>query len=141
MALEKNVDSANIETPWELDQAQALANITDTAVTLPIVGVKVGLDFLIGLIPGVGDAIMTLVALRIVHLGRKMGMPKPIQKIMLRNALVDFGLGFLPVVGDLIDIWFKANKRNVRIMEHWWLKQNHADLKRNTQPHLGWMGC
>jgi hypothetical protein len=126
----------NFEAPDELKQAQSLANITDTAVRLPVIGVEVGLDFLIGLIPGVGDAIMTLVAMRIVYLGRKMGLPKPLQTIMARNALLDFGFGFVPIVGDIIDIYYKANRRNVRIMERWWLEQNQSEIKRNTQEKL-----
>lgn len=119
------LEKEDFEPPNELRQAQALANITDTAIRLPVIGIEVGLDFLIGLIPVAGDAIMTLVALRIVHLARKMGLPKPSQRIMLRNALVDFGLGFIPVVGDVIDLVFKANKRNVRIMEGYWQEQLH----------------
>lgn len=126
----------NVEAPGELLQAQRLANITDTAVRIPIIGVNVGLDFLIGLIPVVGDAIMTLVALRIVYLGRKLGMPKSLLKTMTRNALLDFAFGFMPIVGDLFDLFYKANRRNVRIMETWWLQKNQSDLQRNTQQKL-----
>lgn len=131
-----NDGNADFQAPDVLKQAQALANITDTAIRLPVIGVEVGLDFLIGLIPGIGDAIMTLVALRIVHLGDKMGLPKPLRRTMMRNALMDFALGFVPVVGDLFDIWYKANRRNVRIMERWWLEQNQAIIKRNTMQKL-----
>lgn len=125
-----------IEAPAELLQAQRLANITDTAVRIPIIGIQVGLDFLIGLIPVVGDAIMTIVALRIVQLARRLGMPKNLQRAMVRNCLVDFGLGFLPIVGDIVDIFFKANKRNVRLMERWWLEQHHSEIKQHTQNTL-----
>lgn len=130
------MENFEYQAPKELKKAQALANITDTAVRIPVIGIEVGLDFLIGLIPGVGDAIMTLVALRIVYLGRKMGIPKSLRTLMIRNALMDFALGFVPVVGDLFDIWFKANRRNVRIMERWWLEQNQDNIKRNTQEKL-----
>lgn len=126
----------NVEAPSELLQAQQLANITDTAVRIPFIGVNVGLDFLIGLIPVVGDAIMTLVALRIVYLGHRLGMPKILLKTMIRNALLDFGFGFLPIVGDLFDLFYKANRRNVRIMETWWLENNQSELQRNTQQKL-----
>lgn len=125
----------SLRAPDELIKAQSLANITDTAIPLPIVG-GVGLDFIIGLIPGVGDATMALVALRIVYLGRKMGLPKPLLKTMLRNALMDFGLGFVPVIGDIVDLFYKANRANVRIMERWWLEQNQKEIRRNTQEKL-----
>ncbi|XOV79665.1 MAG: DUF4112 domain-containing protein [Aestuariibacter sp.] len=125
-----------IKAPKELLQAQRLANITDTAVRVPVLGFKVGLDFLIGLIPGIGDAIMVLVALRIVYLGRKIGVPKHLQKVMIRNCIIDFGLGFIPIIGDIIDIFYKANRVNVKLMETWWLEQNQADLKKHTQDKL-----
>lgn len=128
--------TANIKAPTELLAAQRLANITDTAIRIPGIGINVGLDFLIGLIPGVGDAIMTLVALRIVYLGRKLGMPKALQRKMIRNSLLDFAFGFIPVVGDIVDLFYKANKRNVRIMERWWLAQHQTDLKQQTQAKL-----
>lgn len=125
-----------IKAPKELLYAQRLANITDTAVRVPIVGIKLGLDFLIGLIPVVGDAIMALVSLRIVYLARKMGMPKHLQKVMLRNTGLDFVFGFIPIIGDIVDLFYKANKANVRIMETWWLEQHQQDLTEQTQTML-----
>ncbi|MBE1299014.1 MAG: DUF4112 domain-containing protein [Alteromonadaceae bacterium] len=125
-----------IKAPDELLYAQRLANITDTAIRIPIVGISVGLDFLIGLIPVVGDAIMALVSLRIVHLARKMGLPKHLQKVMIRNSGLDFMFGFIPVVGDIVDLFYKANKANVKIMETWWLEQNQQELNQHTQHTL-----
>lgn len=130
------MDETNFEAPKELIKAQKLANITDTAFTIPLIGTKVGWDFIVGLIPGIGDAIMSLVALRIISLARKLGVPFSLQMLMLRNALVDFALGFIPVLGDLIDIFYKANRANVRMMERWWLEQNKSQLSENTQKKL-----
>lgn len=127
---------SKITAPDELLKAQWIANVTDTAVRIPIVNINLGLDFLIGLIPGFGDAVMTLVALRIVYLGKKLGMPKHLLRKMVRNSLLDFGFGFVPVVGDLVDLFYKANKRNVRLMERWWLEQNQSELAKNTQAQL-----
>lgn len=131
-----DIKGSDIKAPDELLKAQWIANVTDTAVRIPIVNIKVGLDFLIGLIPGFGDAVMTLVALRIVYLGRKLGMPKPLLRKMVRNSLVDFAFGFIPLVGDLVDLFYKANKRNVRLMERWWLAQYQSELAKNTQDRL-----
>ena len=121
------------QVPEELIVAKRIAEVTDTAIRLPILGWRVGLDFLLGLIPGIGDALMLLVATRIVFLARKMGAPKDLQRAMLRNCLLDFALGFLPVVGDLIDLFFKANHANVRMLEQWWLQENRASLQQATQ--------
>ena len=114
----------HFRAPDELLQAQALANLLDTAVKIPFIGISVGLDFLIGLIPVVGDTAMLLASFRIIHLGRKLGMPKELQTSMVRNTIFDFGLGFIPIFGDLVDLFYKANQKNVRIMEQWWIEQN-----------------
>jgi hypothetical protein len=71
-----------------------------------------------------------LASLRIVYLGKKLGMPKALQMKMLRNTLFDFCLGFIPIVGDIVDLFFKANQKNVRIMERWWVEQNKEELDR-----------
>ncbi len=122
--------------PKELRKAQDIANLLDTAVKIPVIGVPVGLDFLIGLIPGIGDATMVLAALRIVHLGRKLGVPEHIQSKMMRNVLVDFGLGFIPIVGDIADIFYKANRKNVQLLERWWIETHKKDVDSHTAKKL-----
>ena len=129
-------EQAGTVAPEELRKAQDIANLLDTAVKLPVVGIPVGLDFLIGLIPGIGDASMLLAALRIVHLGKKMGAPEHIQSQMMRNVLLDFGLGFIPIAGDVIDIFFKANQKNVRLLERWWIETHKVDVDSNTAKKL-----
>jgi hypothetical protein len=121
--------SVGFRAPDELLNAQQLANLLDTAVKLPFIGIRVGLDFLIGLIPIIGDSIMLLASLRIVHLAHKLGVPKVLKYKMLRNALFDYLLGFVPILGDIVDIFFKANQRNVRIMEQWWVSENKAEIE------------
>ena len=125
-----------VKAPKELLKAQKLGNFLDTAYTLPIFNIKLGWDFLIGLIPGVGDALMLFVALRIVWLGKRMGLPQPLVAAMLRNAVIDFGIGFFPFIGDLFDLFFKANQRNVRIMEKWWVSQQKGNIDANTAQKL-----
>lgn len=114
----------DFSAPEPLLKAQSLANTLDTAVKIPFIGLRVGLDFLIGLIPGIGDTIMLFASLRIVQLGYKLGVPPALRNIMIRNALIDYALGFIPILGDIVDLFFKANMRNVRIMEKWWVTEN-----------------
>jgi len=125
-----------MQAPEPLLRAQNIANILDMAVKIPFIGIRVGLDFLIGLIPVVGDATMLLASLRIVHLGRKLGVPKDIQLKMLTNSFLDFGLGFIPLVGDIFDLFFKANVRNVRLMERWWIENNKGRVDEHAQQAL-----
>ncbi|MEW9798532.1 DUF4112 domain-containing protein [Alteromonas sp. CYL-A6] len=130
------MSDAAFTAPVELKKAQRLANLLDTAITLPVVRIKLGLDFLVGLIPGAGDAVMFLVALRLVWLGTKLGMPKGLLVSMVRNALIDFALGFIPVIGDIADLFFKANQKNVRIMEKWWISNHKDKVDAATQARL-----
>ena len=122
--------------PKALTDAQDIANTLDTAVKIPFIGVRVGLDFLIGLIPGIGDAIVLLMSWRIVYLGRKMGVPKPVLTQMVRNSLLDFGLGFVPLVGDIVDIFYKANTKNVQLMERWWISNHKDDVDAYAKEQL-----
>ena len=125
-----------VNAPKQLLRAQKIANITDTAVRIPFIGVRIGLDFVIGLIPGLGDIIMLAVSAYIVLLARQMGLPKALQIIMLRNSLMDFALGLLPIVGDIADIFYRSNKINVRIMEKFWLEQHRSVIAQSTKQHL-----
>jgi len=118
----------SFKAPKELLKAQSLANVLDTAVKIPFINFRVGLDFLVGLIPGIGDTIMLLASMRIVHLGHKMGMPGGLKYKMIRNAVIDYGLGFVPILGDIVDMFFKANRRNVRLLETWWVSQNKGQI-------------
>jgi hypothetical protein len=125
-----------MQAPKALKDAQDIANTLDTAVKIPFIGVRVGLDFLIGLIPGIGDAIVLLMSWRIVYLGRKMGVPKPVLTQMVRNSLLDFGLGFVPLVGDIVDIFYKANTKNVQLMERWWISNHKDDVDAYAKEQL-----
>ena len=110
--------------PEELLKAQSLANLLDYAFDVPILPFKIGFDSIVGLIPVIGDPLMALASLRIVYLGKKMGLPPELTQQMLRNIAIDFAFGFIPVIGDIADFFYKANLKNVRIMEQYWLSQN-----------------
>lgn len=125
-----------VKAPKALLKAQKLANLLDTAIKLPFIPIRIGLDSIVGLIPGAGDALMLLISLRIVWLGKSLGMPKALVAQMVKNSAIDFGLGFVPFIGDLIDVFYKANQKNVRIMERWWISQNKESVDVATQQKL-----
>lgn len=129
-------NTTGVTAPAELLKAQKLANRLDTAFKLPFIPFRIGLDAIIGLIPGLGDAVMLIAALRIVYLGKRMGLPPGLMKVMLRNALLDFGLGFIPLVGDIVDFFYKANQANVRVMEKYWVSQNKDAIDANAKSAL-----
>jgi|TARA_B100001059_G_C17540443_1_gene430124 uncharacterized protein DUF4112 len=126
----------DVKAPKALLKAQKLANLLDTAVKLPFIPIRIGLDSIVGLIPGAGDALMLFVSLRIVWLGKSLGMPKALVAQMVKNSALDFGLGFIPFIGDIVDVFYKANQKNVRIMERWWISENKANVDAATKAKL-----
>lgn len=100
-----------------LAAVRALAKLMDTAITLPGTNVKVGLDSLIGLIPGVGDLIGSAIAGYIVLVASHMGVSRIVIARMMLNLGIDAVVGVVPVVGDLLDVAWKANVKNVELLE------------------------
>ncbi len=99
-----------------LRRLRFVARLMDNSIEIPGLKSKVGLDPIIGLIPGVGDAITTAVSLYIVYEGYKLGATQAQVARMLGNVVVDAIIGTVPVLGDLFDFAFKANQRNLKIL-------------------------
>ena len=93
-----------------------LSRLMDAQFELPGVGWRFGLDPLIGLIPAVGDLVSTVVSLYIIGLAGRYGLPRITLARMSLNVLVDMLLGAVPLVGDVFDLWWKANQRNARLL-------------------------
>ena len=93
-----------------------LANFLDTAVRLPG-GFRFGADTVIGLAPGVGDLATAAIACYFVYEGKRLGLPRHALAKMAGNVVLDLVLGATPILGDLADTWFKANVRNLAIIE------------------------
>lgn len=94
------------------------ARLMDSSIRLPF-GARIGLDSVIGLIPGLGDiagAVFSSVIL--IHAWRG-GVSLPVMLRLLANVLLETVVGSVPIIGDVFDMAFKANERNVRILEHY----------------------
>ena len=100
----------------DLEDVERLARLMDTAFRIPVIGYRVGLDGLLGLIPGVGDAATLIPAGYILYKAKAMGVPNHIFLRMLANTGADALLGSVPLIGDLFDMAFKANRRNVDML-------------------------
>jgi hypothetical protein len=112
-----------IERLKTLKRIQRLAKVMDTAWRIPFTKVRFGLDPVLGLIPGAGDAVNLIVSLYTLNLARKLGAPNSVLLRMATNAGVDFGLGSVPILGDVFDLFFKANTRNLKILTEFLEKQ------------------
>ena len=103
----------------ELRDLERLADWMDTRFRIPGTEIRFGLDGLLGLVPGIGDGVLALPALYVVARARGMGAPTHLQARMAGNVLLDLLIGAVPLVGDVFDVGFKANTRNVRLLrEH-----------------------
>jgi hypothetical protein len=89
----------------------------DARWRIPLTPFRIGLDGIIGLIPGLGDIITAGISAWIVLEAYRLGL-RPIALLrMIINVVLDFLLGTLPIAGDVADILFKANVRNLRIID------------------------
>lgn len=94
----------------------ALARVLDNRFRLPGLGVRVGIDPLLGLLPGAGDAISAAIHAYILVEAWRLGATRRQLAAMLANVAIDTLAGSLPVVGDVFDVAFKASVRNLKIM-------------------------
>lgn len=94
-----------------------LAWVVDAIGRVPGTRFRFGLNSMIGLAPGAGDALLAAISLYIVWEARRLGVPPEKLGRMLGNVAVEALLGAVPLLGDLLDVVFKANLRNVAILE------------------------
>ncbi len=105
-----------VDAEATLKRLRWLANFLDTAIRLPG-GFRFGADTFIGLTPVAGDLATAAIACYFVYEGRRLGLPRGALLRMSGNVVLDLLLGATPVLGDLADTWFKANVRNLAIIE------------------------
>jgi hypothetical protein len=101
----------------ELRRARALARALDSAVGIPGTPLRFGVDAIIGLIPGAGDVAGAALAAYVVILAARRGAQPEVLWRMLGNIAVDALVGAVPLIGDVFDLGFKANIRNVELLE------------------------
>jgi len=103
----------------EVERARTLARIMDNAVAIPGTKFRVGVDALLGLFPGVGDAVAGLMSSYIVLTAWRRGASVAVIGRMLANIGVDTVLGSVPLVGDVFDAAYKSNVKNVQLLERY----------------------
>jgi hypothetical protein len=105
----------------------ALAKFLDSAFVIPGTNKRFGMDSVIGLVPGVGDAISAALASYIIWEARQLGLPRWKIARMISNVAIDTAIGAVPFAGDVFDVFFKANQRNLRIIH------DHIGKKRGPR--------
>jgi hypothetical protein len=100
-------------------QLGVLAHVLDEAFVIPGTRVRFGVEALIGLVPGFGDLIGSLLGVWALFVARDLGAPASIQARMTLNLAIDGLVGLVPFAGDLFDFAFKAHKRNHALLVRW----------------------
>jgi len=98
------------------ESLERLSWLMDDLIRIPGVNWRLGLDALVGLIPGFGDTATSLVSFYILVSAVRYGVPKVTLLRMGMNLGIDYLVGSFPVVGDLFDVWWKSNQRNVELI-------------------------
>lgn len=105
------------DTADRLARIERVANVLDSRFRLPVIGVRVGWDSILGLIPGIGDAVTTVPAGWMIWQGYQMGARKRTLARMGLNAGIDLIVGGVPIIGDLFDVAFKSHKKNLALLQ------------------------
>jgi hypothetical protein len=100
-----------------LNQVRFIARLMDDRFAVPGTNIRFGLDMLLGLVAGFGDAVTSAILLLIVRHAWASGASTLTLARMLGNVGIDFLIGSVPVIGDLFDVACKANRRNARLLE------------------------
>jgi hypothetical protein len=122
-------ETGRLDTLRRLRRLANIARLMDTAIRIPGTGIRFGADSVFGLVPVIGDAGGALVGLYVVNEARRLGVPAHKLTKMIGNLAADSLIGSVPLAGDLFDVFFKSNRRNLAIiLDHFQL--THEDLRR-----------
>jgi hypothetical protein len=103
--------------PADLDLLRRWAVLLDSVFRVPGTNIRFGFDAIVGLVPGLGDLIAPLFTVAVLATGLRMRVPAVVQARMVLNALIDMVAGLVPIAGDLADVAWKADLRNVALLE------------------------
>jgi hypothetical protein len=111
----------------KLTKLRRVSKILDNAIAIPGTKISFGLDPILGLLPGGGDTVTGGIAAYIVVEAARMGVPREILWKMVGNILIDSCAGTVPVVGDVFDLGWKANVKNLELLE------KHLDIAESSK--------
>jgi hypothetical protein len=111
--------------------ADILAKVMDTSIRIPGTSWSIGLDPLLGLIPGIGDVIANLIGTVILGIATRLQIPRIVLARMSLNLLLNGTVGAVPIVGDLFSVWFRSHARNAALLRA-------AALKPDRETHADW---
>jgi hypothetical protein len=115
----------------KVNRLRRLSHLLDNAIPIPGTGYRVGIDPILGLLPGGGDTVAGALGAYIIVEAARMGLPREVVGQMVGNIVFDSLVGIVPVLGDLFDVGWKANVRNIALLEkHLHLTQHNRQGDR-----------
>lgn len=109
-----------------LDLMRRFSRVLDSALVVPGTSFRFGLDPVLGLIPGIGDLVSPLFTMGMLWQARDLGLPRVVQLRMIFNVAIDMLVGLIPVAGDLFDFAWKANDKNMALLERHAYEEHRA---------------
>jgi hypothetical protein len=100
-----------------LNRIRKLSRLMDTAIKIPFINFRIGLDPILGLIPGAGDLVASAFSAYIVYMATRFELPTNVIRQMIFNVALESALGTIPLLGDWFDAAYKANIRNLALLE------------------------
>ena len=103
--------------PPQLERLQTLSRLLDNAFVIPGTRYRFGFDALIGLVPGLGDAVSAVFSSYLILQASRLGAPRSVVSRMIANVAIDTVVGWVPLLGDLFDVAWKSNVKNMALLE------------------------
>ena len=95
---------------------QRIAKLMDSQIRVPGIGIRIGADAVLGLVPGFGDILTGAIGAYLIYEAQRLGIPRSAIARMVANIAFDTAIGAIPVAGDIWDFFFRANDRNMQIL-------------------------
>jgi Domain of unknown function (DUF4112) len=107
----------NIERLATLNRIRKFSRLMDSAFGIPGTKFRIGLDPIIGLVPGAGDLVDTAFSAYLIYLATRFNIPRATLGKMIYNISLEAVIGSVPLVGDIFDAFYKSNMRNLALLE------------------------
>ncbi|HYF39843.1 MAG TPA: DUF4112 domain-containing protein [Gemmatimonadales bacterium] len=117
MSPSREAPVVSTRNPRDIERLRTLTRLLDSAIQIPGTRYRIGLDAIVGVVPGIGDAVGALFSAFIVFQAARMGVSTPTLVRMMGNLALDTIVGEIPLLGDLFDAGWKANTRNLALLE------------------------
>ncbi|MEC4889756.1 MAG: DUF4112 domain-containing protein [Nitrospira sp.] len=124
-SMDAGMNDADPERQALRSAAELLAKVLDSAIAIPGTRIRIGLDPLFGMVPGIGDVFASAIGSVILLIAARLQVPKIVLLRMGINLMINGIVGMIPVAGDAFSIWFQSNRLNARLL---------ADYARPSPP-------